>query len=728
MFTFTLLMFLMISQRNILFVFLLSYLTFTSNGQSINHWETAVKNTDKWLYHSGSEPDINWMQPNFDARNWTNGQGGFGYGDNDDNTILNTTSAVYIRKVFYLIDTAVIRHAILHADYDDGFVAYLNGVEIARNNIGTIGTPPKYTALADTYKEATLYSGGKPEDYPIDHVSLRKLIKEGTNSLAIQIHNQSLSSSDLSSNFFLSLGITNQSRNYRPTPDWFTAPNLGSTLPIVVISTLNNAEIKNEPKNTAHLGIIDHGMNLLTDTYNGYNGAIAIEIRGASSQSFPKKNYGFETQLADGSNNNVSILGMPSENDWILHGPYSDKSLLRNALAYHMGTSTGRYTPRTRLCEVYINSDYKGVYIMTERIKRDKNRVNIANLKPEDISGDELTGGYIVQIDRDDLSSNIDGWYNTTSPTKFYAYHDPKAEELKDVQREYIKSYITSFESAMSGAEYYWKFKNFVDVSSWVDYFLVTEIGKHIDAYKLSFYMHKVKNSDGGKLHFGPLWDFNLAFGNFDYACSPDPTGWTYQFQGTCDNSHPFWVKKMTDLSEVSNLINCRWQQLRNGALHTDSLIQFIDNRIAEMGDAPARNFEKWSILGQYVWPNDYVGNSYIEEVVFLKNWLTSRLTWMDNNMLGICETPATTTDVSRLSSIGIFPNPASSSLFVDLSDIDFMHADFYIHNSLGQEILRQETFDAIIKINLIDYSPGVYLLKIVAKSGIVYTHKFIKN
>ena len=280
----------------------------------------------------------------------------------------------------------------------------------------------------------------------------------------------------------------------------------------------------------------------------------------------------------------------------------------------------------------------------------------------------------------------------------------------------------------MSGAEYYWKFKNFVDVSSWVDYFLVTEIGKHIDAYKLSFYMHKVKNSDGGKLHFGPLWDFNLAFGNFDYACSPDPTGWTYQFQGTCDNSHPFWVKKMTDLSEVSNLINCRWQQLRNGALHTDSLIQFIDKRIAEMGNAPARNFEKWSILGQYVWPNDYVGNSYIEEVVFLKNWLTSRLTWMDNNMLGICESPATTRDVSRLSPIGIFPNPVSSNLFVDLSDIDFMHADVYIHNSLGQEILRQETFNAILKIDLIYYLPGVYMLKIVAQSGIVYTIKFIKN
>lgn len=712
----------------ILTVFLLLCISPILYGQSINHWETIVKNTDTWLYYTGSEPASNWMQPNFDAKNWTEGQGGFGYGDNDDNTIISSTTAVYIRKVFYLIDTSVIRYAILHADYDDGFVAYLNGVEIARNNIGTPGTPPTYSSLANTYKEATLYSGGKPEDYPLDQATLKSITKQGTNTLAIQIHNQSLSSSDLSSNFFLSLGVTDQSKNYRPTPNWFTAPNLGSTLPIVVITTINNAEITNEPKISAHMGIIDHGINLLTDTYNGYDGAIAIEIRGASSQSFPKKNYGFETQLADGNNNNVSILGMPSENDWVLHGPYSDKSLLRNALAYHMGTSTGRYAPRTQLCEVYINADYKGVYIMTERIKRDKNRVDIANLKPEDIAGDELTGGYIVQIDRDDLSSNIDGWYNNTSPTKFYSYHDPKAEELEDVQREYIKSYITSFESSMSDAEYYWKFKNFVDVSSWVDYFLVTEIGKHIDAYKLSFYIHKVKNSDGGKLHFGPLWDFNLAFGNFDYACSPDPTGWTYQFQGTCDNSHPFWVKKMTDISEVSNLINCRWQQLRNGQLHTDSLIQFIDDKITEMGDAPARNFEKWKILGQYVWPNDYVGNSYQEEVLFLKNWLTTRLSWMDSNMLGTCDTPATTRDISRGSPVAIFPNPAANHVFIDISELEYTDANLFIYSQIGQEYMSQKIQAPVTKLNIVNLVQGVYILKIVSESGKMYITKFIKQ
>ncbi|MFT4876454.1 MAG: hypothetical protein ACI8ZQ_000164, partial [Bacteroidia bacterium] len=423
-----------------------------TNAQSIDHWETAVKNTDQWSYFIGNtEPSSQWIQPSFDANAWSEGQGGFGYDDGDDNTTIEATPSVYIRKTFNLVDTSVIKHLILQADYDDAFVAYLNGVEIARSNIGTVGTPPAFDALATTFKEANLYLGELPESYEFRPTNFRSFIKQGSNILAIQIHNQSLTSSDLSSNFFLTLGISDNSTNYSSTPTWFLPPSMGSTLPLFVITTENNAEIVDEPKINAHLGIINNvGLNNLGDAYTGYDGVIGIEIRGASSQGFPKNNFGFETRLSNGENNNVSLLGMPSENDWVLHGPYSDKSLLRNSLAYHLGSQTGQYTPRTHLCELYINNDYRGVYMLTEKIKRDKNRVDIASLKPEDLSGEELTGGYILQIDRDDESSNIDGWYSGTSPTKFYSYHDPKAEEMQTVQREYIKTYLTSFEEDMS--------------------------------------------------------------------------------------------------------------------------------------------------------------------------------------------------------------------------------------------------------------------------------------
>ena len=225
-----------------------------TNAQSVDHWETAVKNTDQWSYFVGNtEPSNQWIQPSFDANTWSQGQGGFGYDDGDDNTTVGTTSSVYIRKTFNLVDTSVIKHLILQADYDDAFVAYLNGIEIARSNIGTVGTPPTFDALATTFKEARLYMGKLPESYEFRPTNFRSFIKQGSNTLAIQIHNQSLTSSDLSSNFFLTLGISDNSTNYRSTPTWFLPPSLGSTLPLFVITTENNAEIVDEPKIKAHL-------------------------------------------------------------------------------------------------------------------------------------------------------------------------------------------------------------------------------------------------------------------------------------------------------------------------------------------------------------------------------------------------------------------------------------------------------------------------------------------
>lgn len=708
----------------------ISCLAITSNfakAQSIDHWESAIYNTDTWSYYIGDDQVPNsWNAQTFDATSWATGSGGFGYGDNDDNTTIAQTTSIFIRKEFNISSISSITSAILHADYDDGFVAYLNGTEIARGNMA--GNPPAYDALATDIREAELYQGGLPQEYMMEPALWNSLITNGANTLAIQIHNRSATSSDMSSNFFLSLSINNTSRLYRTTPSWFVAPPVtSSSLPLIIITTENSTEIQDDPKVFAKMGIVDNGpgnMNNLTDPYNGYNGTIGIEIRGASSQSFPKKNYGLETRNTDGSNNNVSLLGMPAENDWVLHGPYSDKSLLRNSLAYHMGTSTGKYTPRTRLCELYINDNYRGIYMLTERIKRDKNRVDIASLKPEDLSGEELTGGYILQIDRDDESSNIDGWYSGSSPTKFYSYHDPKAEDLEALQREYLKTYLTSFEEDMESTDYYWKYKSYVDVPSWIDYFLVTEMGKHIDAYKLSFYMHKKKSTNGGKLHFGPLWDFNLGFGNFNFVCSPEPEGWTYEFQGTCDNSHPFWVKKLTDIPEVSDQINCRWNKLRNGPLHIDSLMQYIDARIAEMGDAPSRNFERWNILGQYVWPNDFVGDTYEEEVDFLKTWLTTRLTWMDNNMLGECTITSTDNPITTYKATSIFPNPAQHSFFLEINASQFDAGSIQIINNMGSTVLEINSIKTLQKIDISTFAAGIYTVNVFTNSQLLETQK----
>ena len=701
-------------------------------GQVTDHWETVVYNTDQWSYFVGnSEPNANWANPSFNASTWPKGSGGIGYEDEDDNTIISQTRSLYIRTNFRLVDVSVIKYFVLHADYDDAFVAYLNGTEIARNNIGNVGVRPSYNAYADTYHEANLYQGGLPEDYIFNEAELKSFLISGSNILAIQIHNNSPSSSDLSSNFFLSLGISDQSKNYRKTPSWFQSPTgsqvslMDVKLPIIVITTENNTEIQNEPKVSAQMGIINNGPdvgNSVTDAFNEYNGAIGIEIRGASSQNFPKKNYSLETRNEDGSNNNVSIFGMPSENDWVLHGPFSDKTLLRNVLAYHMGESTNRYTPRTQLCELLINGDYRGVYMFTEKLKRDRNRVDIAKLNSNDISGEELTGGYLFQIDRDDESTELDGWWTNSSPGKFVAYHDPSSEELADVQRQYLEDYFTSFENAMDGNQYRANYSNFVDVDSWVDYFLVTEVAKHIDAYKLSFYMHKKKSTNGGKIHFGPLWDFNLGFGNFDFVCSPEPEGWSYKFLGTCDYFQPFWVKKLTDIPFVSNKINCRWGQLRNGPLHNDSLLQFIDDRLFEMGNAPKRNFDRWQTLGDYIWPNNFVGETYEEEMNYLKTWLEERLEWLDENMIGECTISAIDQPVTAYSPIGLFPNPAREYVYVDIDFADLSNMRVAVMNPLGTVVLEDNFETNVQKLDVSKLTAGLFTVHVLRGNFVVGT------
>ncbi len=419
---------------------------------SIDHWETVVFETDTWDYFIGdSAPPVNWNQSTFTPTTWLSGAGGIGYGDGDDFTVIGNTLSLYMRLDFNIIDTALITAAILNADYDDAFVAYLNGNEIARSNIGTVGTPPNYTDTADIYKEAKMYLNGKPESFLLLKNNLNQYLNEGNNTLAIQVHNYTLSSSDMSARFFFSVGISDATISYNPVPAWFITPFIATNLPIMKINT-NGQSINEDTKITATMEIIDNGtLNYLDDIPNDYNGYIGIEIRGRSSTTFAKKSFGVETRDALGDNLNVSLLGMPAENDWVLHGPYADKSLLRNFLSYHIGSRLSGYAPRVRLCEVFLDDQYWGVYMLTEKIKRDGNRVDIAKLNPTDTLGDELTGGYIFKIDWEDGAEN--GW-DSPYGYGYYAYHSPKSADLHPSQKAYISNYFTSFENMMAGPNF----------------------------------------------------------------------------------------------------------------------------------------------------------------------------------------------------------------------------------------------------------------------------------
>ena len=662
----------------LLFIFLFISGPKNAQGQNINHWETVVFDNDTWRYLvPQTEPEPTWRSLSFDDTSWPEGVGGFGYGDDDDGTVLENAATIFTRIAFSISDTSAIASALLHVDYDDAFVAYINDVEIARAGIGMPGDRPAFDALASSLHEATLYTGGTPANFTISKSRLSEILQEGTNVLAVQVHNANANSSDLSLRTFLSVGLITSDNQYRPTPSWFIPPinntsGLVSTLPIISIDTQGQL-IPDEPKIIARMGVIDNGpgmMNALDDPFNNYDDPIAIEVRGSSSQAiFPKKSFGFETRDASLEDQDVSLLGLPEEEDWILYAPYSDKSLMRNVLVYHLANRLGRYASRTRFAEVVINGEYQGVYVLMERIKRDKNRVDISKLNPEEVSGDDLTGGYIIKIDKT-TGAEVGGWQSPHPPKPgytqriFYQYHYPKPSVIVPAQEQYIQDVIATFETMMLGpnfADPVEGYAKYIDVDSAIDFYILNEISKNVDGYRLSTFLYKDKDSEGdGKLVFGPIWDFNLGFGNADYYNGGLENGFQAAIgvPQTDGLQPPFWWAKLWKEPSFNARLIARWQDLRENVLQTDSLMQFIDDNLAHLENAPTRNFDKWRILGTYVWPNRFVGNTFEQEINYFKDWIAGRMRWIDSNLGGAALPPEATLPATTFELSNVYPNP----------------------------------------------------------------------
>ena len=222
----------------------------------MDHWETAIFASDEWKYIVPTEEPLNnWNQLNFDDGMWINSEGGFGYGDGDDGTIVEPAISVYFRKNFNVFDKNKLSCAILSADYDDGYIAYLNGIEISRSyNLPEPGTFVPFDQTTYYDHEASLYNESLPDDIFLDSLLLNNLLLNGENVLAVQVHNVGISSSDMSGNFFLTFGITDESEFYYPPPLWFQEPIVfnESNLPIVMIDTYGS-EIPDEPRIPAHM-------------------------------------------------------------------------------------------------------------------------------------------------------------------------------------------------------------------------------------------------------------------------------------------------------------------------------------------------------------------------------------------------------------------------------------------------------------------------------------------
>jgi hypothetical protein len=516
-----------------------------------------------------------------------------------------------------------------------------------------------------------------------------------------------------------------------------------SNLPIIVINT-NGQTIVDDPKIVADMGIIDNGAgvrNNLTDPFNNYSGKIGIEIRGSSSQSFPKKQYGIELRDAAGNDVDAPLLGMPSEEDWVLFAPYNDKSLMRDVLAYKLGRDQGRYAPRTRFCELVLNNEYMGVYVLIEKIKRDNNRVDINKLDPDEISGNSLTGGYIFKIDKS-TGGGGDGWVSEYPPpnrsdnqTIFFQYEVPDQDEIVTQQKNYIRNYVNEFEITLKGSNYNHPelgYAKYIDRDSFIDYWIVNEVSKNVDAYRLSTFMHKQRDSDGGKLYMGPIWDFNLGFGNANYCTNGNPEGFVTEFNTICPQDWwliPFWWSRLMDDVTFRQRLSQRWNELRATKYQTSTIHNYIDSVYQVLNqEAQQRNFQRWPVLGEYVWPNYFVGATYLEEVSWLKEWIRLRLEWLD------LQIPEITSAESKqlISRLEVFPIPAVDKLYVQVASLRDESLTFMIRNSIGQSVLieqRNQSTDVIDHdIDIRSLNAGIYFLTIQTSSGNYQTRKFIKS
>lgn len=509
-----------------------------------------------------------------------------------------------------------------------------------------------------------------------------------------------------------------------------------SNLPIIVVNTMGQT-ILNEPKRTVTMTIYDNQdgtRNQLNWDTPKFSGLVGIEIRGQSSQSlFPKKSYGIEFRDSNDMDVDTSILGLPRQSDWVIHSPYSDKSLIRNALAYIIAGEIMDYAPRVRLAEMVINDEYHGLILWTESIKRDKNRVDISKLSPDENEGDDLTGGYILKFDKGESFETA--WESPFSPIPGrsqkarFLYHYPKAREISTPQKNYIKTWVTQFENNLMSSGYsdpVTGYNKYINVKTFVDLIIVNELSKNVDGYRLSTYMYKDKDSKGGKLSMGPVWDYNLAFGNANYCEGSTSYGWGFNFNGICPDDfwliHVWWNRLMIEDRFRQN-VKDRWISLRNNQLSSTMLMTKVDSLVSLLGESQARNFIKWPVLGKYIWPNQYVGSNYGEEINYLKQWITNRTIWLDGAFKDLT-TPVV--NIEDDMTVNIFPNPSSGELFID-SEEPLLKAELY---SLQGSLLRSVNLDKndrMVALESINHK-GVIIYKVFKVDGTIISGKISMN
>jgi len=493
-----------------------------------------------------------------------------------------------------------------------------------------------------------------------------------------------------------------------------------TNLPIIKL-TINQSVV--DTYRMASMEVIDNnsGMNSFADAPTATTNA-GIRLRGnATSRAYPKKSYSLETWTGFNISNNVSVLGLPAENDWVLLAAYPDRSLLRSRLSLELHDEMDRYAPRMVYCELYLDTAYQGVYLFGEKIKRDTARLDLANLRTIDNFGSQLTGGYILQID----DENGGGFTSQFAPPSAannqqikYLYEYPDNGDITPAQEGYIQAYVDSFETRLNRANYTdtalgWR--PYGANNAFIDYIIVNELVKNFDAYRIDMYLYKDRDK---KMRPGPLWGYDLSLSNTADCGSDVTTGFAFDVGAQCaslDKLPSFWWSRLLSDAKFLSDLKCRYTKYRfgGGVLDSSHVIMLVDTfaaQLTQMG-AAGRNFSKYPIFGTPI-VNEPIpmAANYNEEVDNIKQFLLARLNWLDTQWLDNSCIPLSVNDLNSAGEgIQIYPNPSSSNVNIELPKAG--NLQYELRTIAGKIVRRGNSTYQKTRVSLSNLSSGIYLL-----------------
>lgn len=399
-----------------------------------------------------------------------------------------------------------------------------------------------------------------------------------------------------------------------------------STLPVLVMDTFGREIPASSHGSSVHLSFYEpvKGRTALTNQPTLATRA-GFHVRGSTSSGFPQSPFAVDFVDEFNQDKSLSPLGLPADSDWVLYAPNPyDPIMIHNPFVHQLSRDMGRYSPRTHFLEVFLvrsagavnEAQYYGVYVLEEKIKLGKHRVNIQRVDAEDLKSPQVTGGYLLKFDR--VGPGESGFFGTAE--RGLVYVEPKEMVIRlpqrAAQREYLNTFFSDFDRALRGPN--WKdpstgYRAFIDVEAAIDFHVLEVLSGNVDAMVLSTYFHKPRN---GKIICGPHWDFDRALGSIDQR-DAYPRVWnTGQFFGG-----EWWPQLFSD-PDFWQLWVDRWQELRETHFSLTNLNNLIDRLCDEVREAQPREVKQWGLQPRW--------GTYQSEIDHMKDWLSNRIDFID--------------------------------------------------------------------------------------------------